>query len=161
MSKDFKQALRKIAVSHAKTAQQYIVRPDGSCNHIAAFDQETGEFLNSPGGQGFGVGSSWSRGQSWAVYGFALSYRHTGDKAFLDTAKQCAHYCIANMAVSDWLPVVDYRAPAEPVKYDSTAAMITVCGLLEIASHVDENEARFYTEAAYRILRACDEKFAN
>ena len=39
--------------------------------------------------------------------------------------------------------------------------MITVCGLLEIASHVDENEARFYTEAAYRILRACDEKFAN
>ena len=39
--------------------------------------------------------------------------------------------------------------------------MITVCGLLEIASQVDENEARFYTEAAYRILRACDEKFAN
>ncbi len=151
----------KIAVSHAKTAQQYIVRPDGSCNHIVAFDPDTGEYLNSPGGQGYGQGSSWSRGQSWAVYGFALSYRHTQDPSFLDTAKQCAHYCIANMAVTDWLPLVDYRQPAQPVKYDSTAAVITACGLLEIAGHVEENEARFYTEAAYRILRACEARFAD
>lgn len=151
----------KIAVSHAKTAQQYIVRPDGSCNHIVAFDPDTGEYLNSPGGQGYGQGSSWSRGQSWAVYGFALSYRHTQDPSFLDTAKQCAHYCIANMAVTDWLPLVDYRQPARPVKYDSTAAVITACGLLEIAGHVEENEARFYTEAAYRILRACEARFAD
>ena len=152
---------KKIAVNHAKTAQQYIVRPDGSCNHIVAFDPETGEYLNNPGGQGYATGSSWSRGQSWAVYGFALSYRHTGDESFLNTAKQCAHYCIANMAVNDWLPLVDYRAPAKPVKYDSTAAMCTACGLLEIAEHVSEHEKPFYTKAACRILRACEEKFAN
>lgn len=151
----------KIAINHAKTAQQYIVRPDGSCNHIVAFDADTGAYRTNPGGQGYKQGSSWSRGQSWAVYGFALSYRHTKEPSFLDTAKQCAHYCIANMAVSDWLPLVDYRQPAEPVKYDSTAATITACGLLEIASHVEEEEARFYTEAACRILRACDKKFAN
>lgn len=151
----------KIAINHARTAQEYIVRPDGSCNHIVAFDPDTGEYLTNPGGQGYKQGSSWSRGQSWAVYGFALSYRHTNDEAFLNTAKRCAHYCIANMAVSDWLPLVDYRQPAEPLKYDSTAAMITSCGLLEIANHVDEEEARFYTEAAYRILRACDAKFGN
>ncbi|MDE6591180.1 MAG: glycoside hydrolase family 88 protein [Oscillospiraceae bacterium] len=152
---------KKIAVSHAKTAQQYIVRPDGSCNHIVAFNPDTGEYIDNPAGQGYKQGSSWSRGQSWAVYGFALSYRHTGDESFLDTAKKCAHYCIANMAVNGWLPLVDYRQPAEPVKYDSTAAMCTACGLLEIASHVDENEARFYTGAAYNILRACEAKFAN
>lgn len=152
---------KKIAVNHAKTAQQYVVRPDGSCNHIVAFDPDSGQYLTNLGGQGYKQGSSWSRGQSWAVYGFALSYRHTGDESFLNTAKQCAHYCIANMAVCDWLPLVDYRQPAQPVKYDSTAAMCTACGLLEIAGHVDENEARFYTEAACRILRACDEKFAD
>ena len=152
---------KKIAVNHAKTAQQYVVRPDGSCNHIVAFDPDSGQYLTNPGGQGYRQGSSWSRGQSWAVYGFALSYRHTGDESFLNTAKQCAHYCISNMAVHDWLPLVDYRQPAQPLKYDSTAAMCTACGLLEIAGHVEENEARFYTEAAYRILRACDEKFAN
>lgn len=150
-----------IAINHAKTAQKYVVREDGSCNHIVAINPNTGEFIDNPGGQGFGKGSSWSRGQSWAVYGFALSYRHTGDESFLNTAKQCAHYCIANMAVNDWLPLVDYRAPAEPLKYDSTAAMATVCGLLEIAEHVGEHEKRFYTEAAYRILRACEEKFCN
>ena len=152
---------KKIAFNHAKTAQQYVVRSDGSCNHIAAFDPDSGQYLTNPGGQGYRQGSSWSRGQSWAVYGFALSYRHTKDESFLNTAKQCAHYCISNMAVTDWLPLVDYRQPAEPLKYDSTAAMCTACGLLEIARHVEENEARFYTEAAYRILRACDEKFAN
>ena len=78
------------------------------------FDPDSGQYLTNPGGQGYRQGSSWSRGQSWAVYGFALSYRHTGDESFLNTAKQCAHYCIANMAVHDWLPLVDYRAPGEP-----------------------------------------------
>lgn len=152
---------RHIALSHAKTAQQYVVRPDGSCNHVVSIDPNTGVFLDNPGGQGYEKGSSWSRGQSWAVYGFALSYRHTGERSFLDTAKQCAHYCIANLAVNDWLPLVDYRAPREPVKYDSDAGIITACGLLEIAEHVGEHEKYFYTEAAYRILRACDERFCN
>ncbi len=150
-----------VAINHAKTAQQYIARPDGSCNHIAGFEPDTGEFVIAPGGQGYAEGSSWSRGQSWAVYGFALSYRHTKDPSFLDTAKRCAHYGISNMAVTDWLPLVDYRAPETPLKYDTTAAMITSCGLLEIVRHVPDHEKRFYTEAAYRMLRACDEKFCN
>ena len=150
-----------IAVNHAKTAQKYIVRPDGSCNHVVVFDSQTGEYLDNPGGQGYESGSSWSRGQSWAVYGFALSYRHTGDQSFLDTAKQCAHYCISSLAVTDWLPLVDYRQPDEPLKYDSTAAMITACGLLEIAEHVGGLEKRLYTDAAWRILRACEAKFCN
>lgn len=150
-----------IAVSHARTAQQYVVRADGSCNHVVSIDPKTGAFIDSPGGQGYEKGSSWSRGQSWAVYGFALSYRHTGDISFLNTAKQCAHYCIANLAVNDWLPLVDYRAPKEPVKFDSDAGIITACGLLEIAEHVGEYEKNFYMEAAYRILRACDQRFCN
>lgn len=151
----------QIAEQHAKTAQRYIVRPDGSCNHLVLFDSATGEFLDNPGGQGYEKGSSWSRGQSWAVYGFALSYRHTGNVEFLETAKRCAHYCISNLAVNDWLPLVDYRAPKEPRKYDSTAGMITACGLLEIADHVSEHEKALYVDAAWKILRACDEKFNN
>ena len=150
-----------VAVSHAKTAQQYIVREDGSCNHIVVFDPQTGEFLDNPGGQGFEQGSAWSRGQSWAVYGFSLSYRHTGDESFLNAAKRCAHYCISNLAVNGWLPLVDYRAPKEPLKYDSTAGMITACGLLELAEHVGEYEKNLYTTAALNILKACDAKFSN
>ena len=132
----------QIAINHAKTAQQYIARADGSSNHIARFNPETGEFVDAPGGQGYGIGSAWSRGQSWALYGFALAYRHTGDESFLTTAKRAAHYVISSMAVTDWLPLVDYRAPIKPVKYDTTSTMISACGLLEIAEHVPEHAKR-------------------
>ena len=150
-----------VAIAHAKTAQQYIVRPDGSCNHIVVFNPETGEYMDNPAGQGYGSGSSWSRGQSWAVYGFTLSYMHTGDESFLDTAKKCAHYCISNLAVNGWIPVVDYRSPADPLKYDSTAGMITAAGLLELAKHVDGLERPLYVKAALSILKACEAKFCN
>lgn len=152
---------RHAAIAHAKTAQQYVVRPDGSCNHIVVFNPETGEYMDNPAGQGYSSGSSWSRGQSWAVYGFTLSYLHTGDGSFLDTAKKCAHYCISNLAVNGWLPVVDYRSPAGPLKYDSTAGMIAAAGLLELAKHVDESERPLYGKAALNILRACEAKFCN
>ena len=150
-----------IAQAHADTCKTIGVRPDGSCNHISILDPNTGECLENPGGQGYAPGSSWSRGQSWALYGFALSHLHTGDQEYLDTAKKIAHYFIANLAMNDWLPLVDFRSPKDPVKYDSTSAMCASCGLLEIAKHVGEYEKPLYIDAALKILRACDEAFNN
>jgi unsaturated chondroitin disaccharide hydrolase len=150
-----------IAQSHADTAAKVLARPDGSCNHIAVLSPETGECLETPGGQGYAAGSSWSRGQAWGMYGFALSFCHTDKKEYLDAAKLVAHYVISNLALNDWLPPVDFRAPAEPVKYDSTAAMIASCGLLEIARHVGEYEKPLYTNAALNILRSGERAFAD
>ena len=150
-----------IAQAHADTCRVMTVRSDGSCNHISILDPYTGECTDNPGGQGFAPGSSWSRGQSWAVYGYALSYLHSGKTEYLQTAKQVAHYFIANLALNNWLPLVDFRAPKEPVKYDSTSAMIACCGMLEIAKHVGEYEQSLYTDAAFNILRACDSAFSN
>jgi unsaturated chondroitin disaccharide hydrolase len=150
-----------IAENHADTAMNAIIRPDGSSNHIAILFPDTGERLETPAGQGYASGSSWSRGQSWAVYGFALSSRYTGRKQYLDTAKKTAHYVIANLAQNGWLPLVDFRSPREPRKYDSTAAMISACGLLEIASQVGEYEQPLYTDSAIMILRACEKAFAD
>ena len=151
----------QIAQFHADTALDMMARPDGSCNHIAVLSPETGERLETPAGQGYASGSSWSRGQSWAVYGFALSYRHTGLAKYLDAAKRAAHYVISNFALNDWLPLVDFRSPPEPVKYDSTAAMISAAGLLEIAEHAGEHEKDLYTGAAIKLLRACEKNFAD
>jgi len=150
-----------IAKSHADTCISNILRPDGSCNHIVILDPETGDFTDNPGGQGYASGSSWSRGNAWALYGFALSYYHTKEQRYLDAAKQVAHYFIANLALNDWLPLVDFRAPAEPVRYDSSAAMIAACGMLEIAEHVPELEKSFYTESAKKTLMACEKRFCN
>ncbi|MGH0052614.1 MAG: glycoside hydrolase family 88 protein [Sphaerochaetaceae bacterium] len=150
-----------IANRHAHTALHSLLREDDSCNHIAEFNSSTGEFLKGVGGQGFGEGSSWSRGQSWAVYGYALAFRYTKNMDYLNAAKRCAHYCIANLAISDWLPLVDFRAPQEPVKYDSGAGVIIACGLLEIAEHVPALEQPLYKEAAQHILYACEQHFAD
>ncbi|MDR2542226.1 MAG: glycoside hydrolase family 88 protein [Treponema sp.] len=152
---------RVIGMEHAYTSINHLLRADGSCNHIAVLSPLTGECQETPAGQGFASGSSWSRGQGWAMYGFALSYRHTGDHKFLDVAKRIAHYVIGNFAQNDWLPLVDFRSPAEPVKYDSTAAMISACGLLEITSHVGEYEKNLYTNAALKLLSTAEKNFAD
>ena len=129
-----------IAERHAATALEKLVRPDGSCGHIAILDPMNGELLELPGGQGYESGSSWSRGQAWAVYGLAISYAHTGNARYLDAAKSVAHYFISNLSVNDWLPLCDFRSPEEPVLYDTTAGAIASCGFLTIAHFVPEHE---------------------
>ena len=142
-----------IAMKHADTSMQAFVRPDGSCNHIVIFDANDGTFLDNPGGQGIKSGSSWSRGQAWALHGFALSYLHTGKQAYLDTAKRVAHYFISQVA-DDWVPRCDFRQPADPDIRDNAAGNIAASGLLELAKLVPENEGKYYYDAATRILRA-------
>ena len=150
-----------IGMEHAYTSIDNLQRPDGSCHHIAAFSPHTGDCLEFPVGQGYASGSSWSRGQSWGLYGFALSYRHTGERKFLEAAKRIAHYLISNFALNDWLPLVDFRAPLEGNKYDSTSAMIGACGLLEIAHHVDEYEKKMYRDSAFKLLTTVEKNWAD
>lgn len=147
-----------IAREHTDTALKVLLRPDGSCNHIAIFNPKTGELIKTPGGQGYGENSSWARGQAWALYGLALAYLHTNDHRYLDGAKQAAHYFIAQISVTGYVSFVDFRAPEEPVYWDTTAAACGACGLLQLAETVPELERGFYYENAYRILRVLEEK---
>ncbi len=150
----------RIAKAQADMAMRDHVRPDGSVVHIVSHDTQTGDVIETFGGQGYEVGSSWSRGQAWAVYGFALSYLHTGDEKYLDTAKKVANYFIA-ACCDDYLPKCDFRSPEEPVIYDSTAGAITACGLIELSKHVGEHEKGMYLNAAVKMLKAMEEKFCN
>ena len=151
---------KRIAMAHADMALRAHLRPDGSVAHIVEHDRETGEVVKTYGGQGIAEGSSWSRGQAWALYGFTLSYIHTGEARYLDAAKQVANYFVANVS-DDWLPRVDFRAPEEPVLYDSTAGACAACGLLELAKRLPENEGGMYAHAAVNMLRAMGDKFCN
>lgn len=145
-----------VAKIHADTLMRTHIREDGSCNHIVKIDPETGEVLDNFGGQGYETGSSWSRGQSWALYGYVLSYIHTGDEKYLNTAKRAANYFIANVALTDYIPLTDFRAPREPYMIDTTAGACAACGLIEIAKAVPENEGRMYLDAAFRMLHALE-----
>ena len=150
----------RIAKAHADMALRDHLRPDGSVNHIVEHDRETGACVKTYGGQGIREGSSWSRGQAWALYGFILSYIHTKEERYLNGAKQVANYFIANCC-DDWLPRVDFRAPSEPVYYDSTAGACAACGLIEIAKALPEDEGGMYMNAAINILKAMGEKFCD
>lgn len=147
-----------IADHHAHTALKVLLRGDGSCNHIAVLDPSTGELLNLPGGQGYGEGSSWSRGQAWAVYGFALAFMHTGKREYLEAAKQAAHYFMANVSLTGYVSLVDFRAPEEPVYRDTTATACAACGLLQIAEMVPEYEKPLYYDSGVKMLTALEER---
>ena len=147
----------QIAQAHADTAMKNFVRGDGSVNHIVEFDPDTGEMIRSYGGQGYEVGSSWTRGQAWGLYGFALSYIHTGKKEYLDTSRKIAHYFISNTPESGLIPI-DFRQPADCQREDSTAAAIAACGLIELAKHTEGRDSDLYKREALRLLQALDQK---
>lgn len=148
-----------IAMEHADTVMNNIIRPDGSSAHIAVFDPTNGQLVATPGGQGYASGSAWSRGQAWALYGFALSFKHTSELKYLDTAKRIAHYFISQVASTDYVPVCDFRAPQKPVILDTSAGLCAACGLLEISKHVSEYEKDFYYNNALKIVKSISEKF--
>lgn len=150
----------QIAKLHADTAMKYFVREDGSVNHIVEFDPVTGAWLRSLGGQGYGEGSSWTRGQAWALYGFALSYRHTKEEKYLRTSKKVADYFISSIPESKLIPV-DFRQPESPWYEDSTAAAIAACGLLELAEHLPENEREKYKNSALELIKTLIDKRCN
>ena len=149
-----------IARSHADRTIECFIRDDGSVCHIVKFDPFTGERVESYGGQGYAHGSSWTRGQAWAVYGFTLSYMHTGDVKYLNTAKKVANYFIANTPDSGLIPC-DFRQPESPDYEDTTAAAIAACGMIEIAKHSEGRDKDVYMNAALKMLKAIDEKSAD
>lgn len=151
---------KKIAMIHADTSEKYFVRPDGSCNHIVDFDPETGEVRDTPAGQGYASGSSWSRGQSWALYGFTLSYLHTGKQSYLDTAKRVSNYFISQIS-DDWIPRCDFRQPEEPALKDNAAGNIAASGLIDLSRQLDEREGKPYFDAAIKILKVQESLHAN
>ena len=150
----------RIAMAHADKTMVHHLRPDGSVRHIVYYDPNTGRELGEDGGQGYQSGSSWSRGQAWALYGFLISYMHTGKTEYLDASKRVAHYFISGVC-RDWLPRCDFRSPKEPVVYDSSAGAIAACGLLELSEQVPELEAALYQTAALKLLKTMESCFCD
>ncbi len=144
-----------IAKHHADTAMKYFIREDGSANHIVIFDALTGDMLDAPGGQGYEPGSSWSRGQAWALYGFVLSYLNTGEERYKETAIRVADYFIACIR-EDGLTDCDFRQPPHEERIDNIAGACAACGLMELAPLVDEASAARYQGAAIKMLQAMD-----
>lgn len=151
-----------MAVEHLETLKIRMIRLDGSCNHIIDMDPYTGDVLETPRGQGYEAGSSWSRGQSWGIYGYSIAYKKTGNKEYLEIAKRIAYYFVSQVKETDYIPKVDFRQPLDVEMWDTSAAMCAACGMIDIADHLEnEAEKEFFRNEAFNLLQANVEKHAN
>ena len=123
-----------IAVKHADTVMKNFVREDGSVHHIVELNPLTGQVVSIPIGQGYASGSSWSRGQAWAIYGFAVAYNYTQKTEYLDTAMKLLDKFMAESKGK--VPAWDFRLPEfEEKALDTSAAAIVLCGIIELEKH--------------------------
>lgn len=150
----------QVAVKHADKAMHNFIREDGSCKHIVEFNIDNGEMICNYGGQGLDINSSWTRGQSWGLYGFVLSYIHTNEQKYLDTAEKIAKYFVSNIPENGLIPV-DFRQPSDITWLDDTAAAIASCGLIELAKQLGEDKGKFYLDAALKMLHALTDNDVN
>lgn len=132
----------RVAERHARKSRKFLVRGDGSSYHTFYFDPATGDAVRGGTHQGFADGSTWTRGQAWGIYGFALAARYLNDPEMLDTAARMALY-FAEHLPEDRVAYWDFDAPVTPdTKRDSSASAIAACGMLEIASQLGEHDER-------------------
>ncbi|NLF79210.1 MAG: glycosyl hydrolase [Chloroflexi bacterium] len=146
---------RDIAIAHAQTTLETIVRADASTYHSFVFDPDTGEPLYGETVQGYADESCWSRGQSWGIHGFALAYAYTGLPDFRAAAIRLAEYALAHLP-DDCVPYWDYSLPDDVHPYrDTSAGAILAAGLFLLADVLDDApQAARFRDAARAILDA-------
>lgn len=166
--------MREAAVSHARTTRRTHVRADGTTSHLVVLDPDSGAVRQHLTNQGRHHESCWSRGQAWAIAGFAEAWGWTKQEEFLDTAVLCADVFLERMPEGDdAVPPWDFEpAPAsteekngagdetdknkvEPT--DTSAAMIASYGFLLIYEALrirGSSHAQKYLDAALRITSA-------
>ncbi|OCT15184.1 glucuronyl hydrolase [Paenibacillus pectinilyticus] len=152
----------EIAYKQAELSRRYLVRGDDSSYHTFYFNQETGIPLGGGTHQGYHDGSTWTRGQAWGIYGFALSYRYTGDPKFLETSKRLLRYFIDHLP-EDSIAYWDFNVPIEAgTSRDSSASAITACGMHELLELMpqDDPDRLWIAVALEQVMKSLVERYA-
>ncbi|MFC1614308.1 glycoside hydrolase family 88 protein [Gemmatimonadota bacterium] len=141
------------ATSHATRSMEAHIRPDNSSYQVVEFDPQTGRMLRGLHKQGHSVESTWSRGQSWGIYGFTRVYGYTREPVFLAAATRMADWFIDRLP-GDFVPYWDFQAPDIPNDArDTSAGSMAASGLIELAGYVaDPADRARYLQAARNIL---------
>lgn len=143
---------KNIAVAHADTTLEYFVRDDYSVCHAYRFSEATGEPLGVANYCGYSEESHWARGTAWAIYGFALAYSYTNNEKYLSAARNLAKKFIS-LCGDDGIPMWDFKLPESTINNcDTSAAVITICGINELLRYVHDDKLSEYAESILSIL---------
>lgn len=151
---------RNIAEKHIHTALANVIREDDSTWHTFFMDPETGKPDHGATCQGYKDGSAWARGQAWGVYGTAVGYRYTKREEYIGYFKRVTRYFLEHLP-EDLCPYWDLGfGDGDDEARDSSSAVIAVCGMLEMSKYLGEEDARYYTSAARKLLRQMIVKYS-
>ncbi|MFA4870487.1 MAG: glycoside hydrolase family 88 protein [Pedobacter sp.] len=145
-----------ISIIHANTTLKNHFRPDFSSYHVVDYNPENGNVLRKATWQGAADCSSWSRGQAWALYGYAMMYRFTKDKAYLKQAQGIAKFILTHPNLpADKIPFWDFDAQGIPyAKRDASAGAIIASALLELAQYSGDDKKKEYVNVAEIIIKS-------
>ncbi|KAK7417618.1 hypothetical protein QQX98_004439 [Neonectria punicea] len=175
------QDLCDIATSHARVLLRSHLReekpvpsskgcytgPWYSTCHVANIDPRTGDLKARLTHQGYSNESTWARGQSWGILGYAQTYISTKDDTFLRAACGLTEYFLYRLETapecipkdSRYVPLWDFDAPFDPENplRDSSASAIAANGMLVLSQALaalgqDELAGR-YRRAAVDLVR--------
>ena len=150
-------SLSDIATAHALTSRRHLVRGDRTTAHEGWFDPVSGEFLRTATHQGWRSDSSWVRGHAWAVYGFGSAYTRTGDRRFLDTARDLGDEYI--LRSGDGLPPNDWEEPAPPFHVEASAGSIAAAGLAQLGELCGAEGTHYRRHAVRTVELLADPEF--
>ena len=145
------------AIAHLNTTMSTVIREDGSTYQDYYFDPVTGEPTHGDTRQGskeyMNLGGSWSRGHAWGVLGMPISYSYNNDSEIIENYYKIVDFYISRLPednVAYWdLYFTDGDEPR-----DSSAAAISVCGLIEATRNMPLDETKKADNAlAYQRLR--------
>lgn len=150
-------ALLGVVRGHSEKTIQHVMREDGSVYHMFRFSPENGEPVAGDTYQGHAPDTTWSRGQAWAVGGFAMLAHMLNDAEYLRASERAGAYFLSKLPADD-VPPWDFQAPADLPYKDASAGAIAGFGFIKL---FDVTGKREYLEAAVRLLSALAETCAN
>lgn len=151
---------QEVAHKHIETCLKYSIRENGSTFHTVFMDPVTGEMTHGATCQGYKDNSDWARGQAWAVYGTAISYRYTGNEEYRKGFRNVLEFYL-NRLPKDLIPYWDmiFSDPSDEPR-DSSSAAITACGLLEMANCIEGEEKETYISLARQMVKSLWDNYA-
>jgi unsaturated chondroitin disaccharide hydrolase len=119
----------EIARAHLAATMDALLRPDGSTFHAARFADD-GTLIERGTINGYASGSTWARGQAWAMHGLASAARATGEPELREAAERVSRWFLDHLPPS-LVPPWDFDAPAGG-PLDASAGAIAASALLEL-----------------------------